>query len=173
MERLTKMIKFQDGNETYDFSNEKCGEFLTDHKAGVRELFKRLCEYEDLEEHGLLMKLPCKIGSTVYVIVECKNIEGQLDGTLYSADGSQGTATGFYCPYEDNCPHDCEEFTSCEDYVNKKAVFEDTISLIQIDENGINVYTENCGIGGYIGEYNVFLTREEAEQSLEKINKVT
>lgn len=27
---------------------------------------RKLCDYEDLEEQGLLMKLPCKVGDTVY-----------------------------------------------------------------------------------------------------------
>lgn len=27
---------------------------------------RKLCDYEDLEEQGLLVKLPCKIGDTVY-----------------------------------------------------------------------------------------------------------
>ena len=27
---------------------------------------ERLCEYEDLEEQGLLLRLPCKVGTTVY-----------------------------------------------------------------------------------------------------------
>lgn len=30
--------------------------------------YKKLAEYEDLEEQGLLVKLPCKPGSTVYSI---------------------------------------------------------------------------------------------------------
>lgn len=31
-------------------------------------VFNRLCNYEDLEEQGLLLKLPCKIGDDVYQI---------------------------------------------------------------------------------------------------------
>ena len=31
---------------------------------------KKLCEYEDLEEQGLLLRLPCKVGDTVYCIYE-------------------------------------------------------------------------------------------------------
>lgn len=27
---------------------------------------RKLCDYEDLEEHGLLVRLPCKVGDTVY-----------------------------------------------------------------------------------------------------------
>ena len=67
MSRLTKKILLSSGECTYDFSNERVGEFLTDHKAGVRALFEELCKYEDLEEQGMLIKLPCKVGDTVYV----------------------------------------------------------------------------------------------------------
>ena len=28
---------------------------------------RKLCDYEDLEEQGLLVRLPCKVGDTVYV----------------------------------------------------------------------------------------------------------
>ena len=34
----------------------------------VPKLYKHLAEYEDLEEQGLLLKLPCKAGDTVYSI---------------------------------------------------------------------------------------------------------
>lgn len=30
------------------------------------EIYKRLMEYEDEEEQGLLLRLPCKVGETVY-----------------------------------------------------------------------------------------------------------
>ena len=33
----------------------------------ILKLAERLKEYEDLEEQGLLLKLPCKVGDTVYV----------------------------------------------------------------------------------------------------------
>ena len=32
----------------------------------VPKLYKHLAEYEDLEEQGLLLKLPCKVGDTVW-----------------------------------------------------------------------------------------------------------
>ena len=31
---------------------------------------KKLCEYEELEEQGLLLRLPCKVGEKVYCIYE-------------------------------------------------------------------------------------------------------
>ena len=48
-----------------------------EHKQ-VAEYLKKLKEYENLEEQGRLIKLPCKVGDTVYLIknnetiVECK-----------------------------------------------------------------------------------------------------
>lgn len=34
----------------------------------ILKLAERLKDYEDLEEQGLLLKLPCKVGDTVYAI---------------------------------------------------------------------------------------------------------
>lgn len=39
-------------------------------------VLQKLADYEDLEEQGRLIKLPCKVGDTVYVIVG-KNISVQ------------------------------------------------------------------------------------------------
>lgn len=101
----------------------------------------------------------------MYVLAECENIPPQLDGTLYGADGEPGTATGYYCPYGDNCPFDSKDFEGCEKYKNKTAVFEDTVGDITIGEDGVWLNTVNCGVCGQIGEY-IFLTRQEAEDKL-------
>ena len=34
----------------------------------IDAVYRRLKDYEDLEEHGRLIKLPCKVGDTVYCI---------------------------------------------------------------------------------------------------------
>lgn len=36
-------------------------------KANLQELINKLAAYEDAEEQGLLLRLPCKVGDTVYV----------------------------------------------------------------------------------------------------------
>lgn len=36
----------------------------------IREVLNKLAEYEDLEEQGKLLKLPCAVGATVYEICE-------------------------------------------------------------------------------------------------------
>ena len=34
---------------------------------GSANILNRLAEYEDLDEQGLLLRLPCKVGDTIYV----------------------------------------------------------------------------------------------------------
>lgn len=62
MERLTqksdKMIWFKDQGlkiEPYEMNSHHC-----------RMILEKLADYEDLEEQGLLVRLPCKVGDTVY-----------------------------------------------------------------------------------------------------------
>lgn len=133
---------------------------------------EKLKHYEDLEESGRLIELPCAIGDEVYVITACESISAQLDGTLWGADGGYGTATGYYCPYENECPHEesIDDFCDCLDYKNKNAIFKDYVNSIIIDEfEGITVNITNCNnSGGNIGEH-IFLTHEEAEKRLEEM----
>lgn len=111
-----------------------------------------------------VMVLPCKVGDTVYIIEKCENIDSQLDGTLWNSDGSHGTATGYYCPYEDCCPHDTDD---CKMVRDKYAIFKDTVKEIYIYEEDMLILFENC-YGRYIKNFGktIFLTREEAEKAL-------
>lgn len=44
-------------------------------ESRVKSLKKKLKEYKDLEEQGLLLRLPCKVGSTVYHIANKRILE--------------------------------------------------------------------------------------------------
>lgn len=44
-----------------------------EHKQ-VAEYLRKFKEYEDLEEQGRLVKLPCKVGDTVYLIKDSETI---------------------------------------------------------------------------------------------------
>lgn len=66
MERLTKVMKCDDGNKLYDYSNEVVRNYK-DFSSRLELMFQKLAEYEDLEEQGLLLRLPCKVGDTIYV----------------------------------------------------------------------------------------------------------
>lgn len=72
MERLTD---YSDDECTYiiGVGNETCEEFCKNAVDGckncyIQQVFKKLADYEDLEEQGLLVRLPCKVGDTVYTI---------------------------------------------------------------------------------------------------------
>lgn len=63
MERLTKT--YSDG--THGASDSlPCGENSYDYK---NLLIEKLGKYEDLEEQDILVKLPCKVGGTLYRLV--------------------------------------------------------------------------------------------------------
>lgn len=62
MERLTKT--YSDGKHGAA-DNLPCGENSYEYKG---LLLEALGKYEDLEEQGRLLRLPCKIGDTVYKI---------------------------------------------------------------------------------------------------------
>ena len=36
--------------------------------ADIGDILEKLAEYEDLEEQGLLLRLPCKVGDTIYEV---------------------------------------------------------------------------------------------------------
>ena len=81
MERVTfkfgdkYAVKCTDVNEnTYYDKNCKNAESYYQGKA-----IDKLAHYEDLEEKGLLIELPCKVGDTVYAIVNKKIIEDVAD----------------------------------------------------------------------------------------------
>ena len=46
-----------------------------DGDFGSANILIALAEYEDLEEQGLLLKLPCKVGDTVYHVVQGRIVE--------------------------------------------------------------------------------------------------
>ena len=47
-------------------------------KANYNKILTKLGDYEDLEEQGRLIKLPCKVGDTVYYINPNENTTNEL-----------------------------------------------------------------------------------------------
>lgn len=168
MERLVEKVVLPIFGEMYIANADEASLEAT---QALQKVFNKLYEYEEAEEQGLLVRLPCGVGDTVYVIAECGHVNKKLDGTLYDWNGGYGTATGYYCPYEDCCPHNRDEFTCCEYYTEKEAIFEDVVSSICIEETGLIVTTENLEVCGIVGEGYIFLTHEEAEQKLKEIEE--
>ena len=53
----------------------------------INHLAEKLCEYEDLEEQDRLLKLPCKVGDTVYWINGKFIVDYKITGFSVDEDG--------------------------------------------------------------------------------------
>ena len=91
MERLTKISEI--GNAYYPkcFKEPCCGmgECLDDKCSLMLDACKKLAEYEQLEEQGLLVRLPCPIGTTVWDICGMDIRDNVLSGIECDKDGKQ------------------------------------------------------------------------------------
>lgn len=80
-ERLTNHFDYCDFTECRHYDKELAKSDSCNFIHSSREhcleyaVYNKLREYEDLEEQGLLLKLPCKVGTEVYCISEirCKH----------------------------------------------------------------------------------------------------
>lgn len=80
MERLTERNPLWIDDELWERACEPdCEEIDT--------VYRKLKEYEDLEEQGRLIKLPCKIGDKVWNISGRAIKEDVISGIEYSYDG--------------------------------------------------------------------------------------
>ena len=69
MDRLTNRIAIPEReNDLIVFTKGKYDDTIPAEMThdDIRAVLRRLAEYEDLEERGLLLRLPCPIGTTVY-----------------------------------------------------------------------------------------------------------
>lgn len=101
MERLTKT--YSDG--THGASDSlPCGENSYDYK---NLLIERLGKYEDLEEQGRLIKLPCKVGDMLYYPDKEFNIiiPMRLTEIVIKFNGLDTSS----------CQYDCCSFDECGD----------------------------------------------------------
>ena len=113
MERLTEMQS--SGYDLKEMNGEWCNKYCeqqrveTCNECGIYQAIQKLAEYEDLEEQGLLLRLPCKAGDIVYAI-DGKNIQ-----TL-KAKNDIALISGKICIFAENC-HYADYI--CYDYIGK------------------------------------------------------
>lgn len=97
MERLTKT--YSDG--THGASDSlPCGENSYDYK---NLLIERLGKYEDLEEQGRLIKLPCKVGDKIFL--DFAGFGKDVDKFTvkdFHLDCFKNGETTLFCDYESN-----------------------------------------------------------------------
>lgn len=70
MERLTRKTK------TGNYKS-------ADKTVSIRQVYDKMGVYEDAEEKGLLLRLPCKVGSTVYLITSKGKIEPRTADAMF------------------------------------------------------------------------------------------
>lgn len=137
MNRLTKT--YLDG--TYGVADIlPCGENSYDFK---NLLIKTLGKYEDLEEQGLLIKLPCEVGDTVYEIdIDCieKDCPYWHEGSAVFRD-------------DGDCVLEPDDAKYCNNFVIHEVIMTNRNCIIRL------IIEDSIG-------KTAFLTREEAEKAL-------
>ena len=144
---------------TYRHNDNWCvsglnGKLISDKHANYwGEAINRLAYYEELEEQGRLIVLPCKIGDTVY--------QPSHKFTKCSAYNYEKTYIGdSYC---DGCEEECDSICNPYIYVGK-------VTKMEVLSNGMVVvkitFDEKWDTSDYIVGLSVFLSKEEAEAAL-------
>lgn len=102
MERLTE--RFSDGTPFIP-------NIVMQLTNGIQSVISKLADYEDAEEQGLLLKLPCKVGTEVYEIEQQFWIDrkGCKDCVYFGNDG-----LGDYCDYCEDEPAACTKIVPRE-----------------------------------------------------------
>lgn len=67
----------------------------------IDAVYRKLKDYEDLEEQGLLVKLPCKVGDTVYV--PTRNFVSELRQNVQKAVYPDQPQRLLCVPAQDRC----------------------------------------------------------------------
>lgn len=105
--------------------------------------YKKLATYEDAEEQGLLLQLPCKVGDTVWVVTSPFNVFDDIE-------------------YDENMRDEVYEA-----YVSSVSFYksgEQYRIYAKATNHFIGVYFRECDFGKI-----VFLTKEEAEAKLKEM----
>ena len=113
-------------------------------ECAINQCFNKLGEYEDLEENGRLLRLPCKVGDTVYSVSFRKKCHWQKENGGYLINSNI-------------------ECIACEDSCGLKEEWfiEEIEATLPIIANLIEQPKD----------FLVFLTRSEAESALQKMNE--
>ena len=136
MERLTERNPIWIDDELWERACEPdCEE--------IDAVYRKLKEYEDAEEQGLLLRLPCKVGDTVWVITSPFNV---FDDIEYDEDMKDEVYEAFISSVT--------FYKSGEQY----RIYAKTTNHL------IGAYFRKCDFGKA-----VFLTREEAEAKLKEM----
>ena len=148
MERLTNHFSYCECAECKYYDEElakcnKCKIFITSTgHCHDKKVWEKLRDYEDLEEQGLLLKLPCKVGDTYWELEK-----------MFWVNEHKCKGCKFYFETLEDSFCDCDnDFPKCTQILEKKF---SSIKEIVMNMDEINK--------------TIFLTKEEAEKALERL----
>lgn len=152
MERLTErtavgiLVKENYEKESlktlYSCYGEKPNSYYSNCEEGYCAM-EKLADYEDLEEQGRLIKLPCKVGDVVYVVTSPFNVFDDIE-------------------YDENMKDEVYE-----SYVSSITFYEcgeQYRIYAKVTNHFIGAYFRECDFGK-----TVFLTKSEAEAKLKEL----
>lgn len=134
---MTRNASLEPGYELVEASD-----VVIDEKK-LAEWLEELKSYKNAEEQGLLVRFPCKVGNTVWVVTSPINV---FDYDEYDGDAK-------YEVYE--------SFLSSVSYYTSGEQFR---IYAKVTNSFIAAYFRECDFGE-----SIFLTREEAEKKLEEM----
>ena len=137
--------KFDSNDSVENYMKANCMKCAEEHEHLAKWL-EELKFYKDLEEHGLFVRLPCKVGDTVWVVTSPINVFG-------------------YDEYDGDAEYEVYEFFLSS--VSYYASGEQFRIYAKVTNSFIVAYFRECDFGK-----SIFLTREEAEKKLEEMRNV-
>ena len=156
MERLTARNNFVLDNaiNAYEHTVESAFERCT------LDFLKELRKYRDAEEQGLLLRLPCAEGTTVYIIDN--NTDACADCRYFES----GYCCEDYCGNKNVKDEDGHSYPSYPQYSDNPLCEKHFLEVVGRKSELDWIYRNRKIFGK-----SVFLTREEAEQALAEMQK--
>lgn len=134
--------KFDSNDSAENYIKANCMKCAEEHEK-LAEWLEELKSYKGLEEQGLIVRLPCKVGDTVWVVTSPINVFG-------------------YDEYDGDAEYEVyESFLSSVSYYASGEQFR---IYAKVTNSFIAAYFRECDFGE-----SIFLTREDAEKKLEKL----
>lgn len=165
MERLTERIKRLQKDDLIVYTKGKYEGAIPAEMTNddIRAVLKKLAAYEDLEEQGLLVRLPCKVGDIVYVdstILPIEDMECYEDIDNKIPSYFQGRVVSFRFAQRN----------WAKIAIKAKWLYEWIDDETGPESDYIECEKNFSILLSAIGK-NIFLTREEAEKKLEEMKK--
>lgn len=156
MERLTKT--YSDGTHGAA-DNLPCGENSYTYKG---LLLEALGKYEDAEEQGLLLQLPCKVGDTVY------KVTNNADACYECDYFERGYCCDDWCNNNQVTDEDGDTYLPFPQHSDYPLCGNHFWEVISYQMNDVDKIVRNRE------KFNktIFLTKEEAEQKLKEMERI-